>query len=195
MVEVTTLDLVIIGLYLLFMLLVGVWFVKRIKNTDDYYVAGRTLGPVVLAATVCATIIGGSAMMGRAGIAYTTGFMAIATALPYMLGMFIFSGYAGRIQQVGEKYHIESIPSLFEYRFGKPAKCVLAAMVAFAMVGTVAAQVAATATIIKLLWASATRCGLLSPPPSSSSIPPPPDCSAWCTPMWCSFSCSLSLST
>ena len=110
MVEVTTLDLVIIGLYLLFMLLVGVWFVKRIKNTDDYYVAGRTLGPVVLAATVCATIIGGSAMMGRAGIAYTTGFMAIATALPYMLGMFIFSGYAGRIQQVGEKYHIESIP-------------------------------------------------------------------------------------
>lgn len=45
MVEVTTLDLVIIGLYLLFMLLVGVWFVKRIKNTDDYYVAGRTLGP------------------------------------------------------------------------------------------------------------------------------------------------------
>ena len=39
MVEVTTLDLVIIGLYLLFMLLVGVWFVKRIKNTDDYYVA------------------------------------------------------------------------------------------------------------------------------------------------------------
>ena len=48
MVEVTTLDLVIIGLYLLFMLLVGVWFVKRIKNTDDYYVAGRTLGPVVL---------------------------------------------------------------------------------------------------------------------------------------------------
>ena len=101
MVEVTTLDLVIIGLYLLFMLLVGVWFVKRIKNTDDYYVAGRTLGPVVLAATVCATIIGGSAMMGRAGIAYTTGFMAIATALPYMLGMFIFSATPGVFSRWG----------------------------------------------------------------------------------------------
>ena len=149
--ELTVFDLGIIGLYLLVMLLVGVWFVKRIKNTDDYYVAGRTLGPVVLAATVCATIIGGSAMMGRAGIAYTTGFKAIATAVPYMLGMFIFSGFAGRIQKVGEKYNIESIPSLFEFRFGKAAKVVLAAMVAFAMVGTVAAQVTATATIIKLL--------------------------------------------
>lgn len=151
MLDVTTLDLAVIGLYLLFMLLVGVWFVRRVKNTDDYYVAGRTLGPLVLAATVCATIIGGSAMMGRAGIAYTTGFKAIATAVPYLLGMFIFSGYAGRIQQVGEKYNIESIPSLFAYRFGSASKCILSAMVAFAMMGTVAAQVTATATIIKLL--------------------------------------------
>ena len=151
MLHVTTLDLFVIALYLLFMLMVGVWFVRRVKNTDDYYVAGRTLGPMVLAATVCATIIGGSAMMGRAGIAYTTGFKAIATAVPYMLGMFIFSSYAGRIQQVGERYHIESIPGLFDYRFGPAAKCVLSAMVAFAMMGTVAAQVTATATIIKLL--------------------------------------------
>ena len=133
MMEVSTLDLLVIAAYLLFMLGVGVWVVKRINNTDDYYVSGRTLGPVVLAATVCATIIGGSAMMGRAGIAYTTGF-------------------AGRIQRVGERYGIESIPALFEFRFGKAAKCILAAMVAFAMVGTVAAQITATATtIIKLL--------------------------------------------
>lgn len=151
MLDVTTLDLAVIGLYLLFMLLVGVWFVGRVKNADDYYVAGRTLGSMVLAATVCATIIGGSAMMGRAGIAYTTGFKAVATAIPYMIGMFIFSAYAGRIQQVGERYKIESIPELFNYRFGTAPKCVLAAMVAFAMVGTVAAQVTATATIIRLL--------------------------------------------
>lgn len=151
MAEITGLDLFVIALYLFFMLAVGVWFIRRIKNTEDYYVAGRTLGPVVLTATVCATIIGGSAMMGRAGLAYTTGFKAIATALPYMIGMFFFSIYAGRIQQVGEKFHIESIPSLFGYRFGKAAKCILAAMVAFTMMGTVAAQVTATATIIRLV--------------------------------------------
>lgn len=42
MMEVSTLDLLVIAAYLLFMLGVGVWFVKRINNTDDYYVAGRT---------------------------------------------------------------------------------------------------------------------------------------------------------
>ena len=55
-----------------------------------------------------------------------------------MIGMFIFAGYSGRIQRVGEKYGVESIPELFGMRFGKTAKCVLAVMVVFAMVGTVA---------------------------------------------------------
>lgn len=147
----TTLDMVIIVVYMMGMLGIGVWFVRRVKNTRDYYVAGRTLGPFVLTATVCASIIGGSAMMGRAGIAYTTGFKAVMTAVPYLIGMYIFSAIAGRIQDIGEKRNISSIPELFEYRFGKTAKCILAVMIVFTMMGTVAAQVTATATIIKLL--------------------------------------------
>ena len=147
--ELTNLDLVIIVLYMIGMLFVGVWFVKRIKNTGDYYVAGRTLGPFVLTATVCASIIGGSAMMGRAGIAYTTGFKAVMTAIPYLIGMFIFSAIAGRIQEVGFTRNINSIPELFNYRFNSTARCILAFMIVFTMMGTVAAQV--TATVIKML--------------------------------------------
>ena len=147
----TPLDMVIIVVYMLGMLGIGVWFVRRIKNTKDYYVAGRTLGPFVLTATVCASIIGGSAMMGRAGIAYTTGFKAVMTAVPYLIGMYIFSAIAGRIQEIGARRNINSIPELFEYRFGKQAKCILAVMIVFTMMGTVAAQVTATATIIKLV--------------------------------------------
>ena len=149
--ELTNLDLVIIVLYMIGMLFVGVWFVKRIKNTGDYYVAGRTLGPFVLTATVCASIIGGSAMMGRAGIAYTTGFKAVMTAIPYLIGMFIFSAIAGRIQEVGFTRNINSIPELFNYRFNSTARCILAFMIVFTMMGTLAAQVTATATIIKML--------------------------------------------
>ena len=37
-------DLIIIGAYLILMVLVGVYSVKRIKNTGDYYVAGRNTG-------------------------------------------------------------------------------------------------------------------------------------------------------
>ena len=149
--QLSILDLTIIAAYLVTMVAVGFWFVRRIKNTGDYYVAGRSLGPLVMMATVCATIIGGSGLMGRAGVAYSSGFKAVMTAIPYLLGMFIFSGIAGRISDIGIKYDVTSIPDLFQRRFGKTAKIMLAAMVAFTMMGTVASQVTATATIINLL--------------------------------------------
>ncbi len=147
----SSIDLLIIAAYLVLMVLVGVYFSKRINSSEDYYLANHSFGPLVLMATVCATIIGGSGLMGRAGVAYSSGFKAILTAVPYLLGMFIFSGYSGRISDIGTIHHITSIPELFERRFSKTAKLILASMAAFAMMGTVASQVTATATIINML--------------------------------------------
>ncbi|MDL2217221.1 sodium:solute symporter family protein [Christensenellaceae bacterium OttesenSCG-928-M15] len=149
--NVTMLDLIVVALYLIAMLLIGFHFVKRVKNTGDFYVAGRTLGPVVLAATVCATIIGGSAMMGRGGISYTDGMRSVMIAIPYLLGMLVFSALAGRISKVGRDVGIESIPQLIEYRYGKTAKYIIAALIGYTMMATVASQVTATATIINML--------------------------------------------
>ena len=149
--ELHAIDLGIIAAYLIAMVTIGVVMVKRVQNTDDYYLGGRSFGPLVLMATVCATIIGGSGLMGRAGVAYSSGFKAIMTALPYLLGMFIFSGFAGRISDVGTKFGVTSIPDLFEQRFGKTSKVVLGCLIAFTMMGTVASQVTATATIINML--------------------------------------------
>ena len=146
--ELHALDLAIIGAYLIAMVLIGLVVVKKVRSMADYYLGGRSFGPLVLMATVCATIIGGSGLMGRAGVAYSSGFKAIMTALPYLLGMFIFSGLAGRISDVGTKFGVTSIPDLFEQRFGKTAKVVLGCLIAFTMMGTVASQVTATATII-----------------------------------------------
>ena len=63
--EISVWDIAIIAVYLIVMISVGVYFIRRVKNSGDYYVAGRSFGPLVLMATVCATIIGGSGLMGR----------------------------------------------------------------------------------------------------------------------------------
>lgn len=88
--EIHAIDLTIVGVYLVAMVLIGLVVVKKVRSMDDYYLGGCFFGPLVLMATVCATIIGGSGLMGRAGVAYSSGFKAIMTALPYLLGMFIF---------------------------------------------------------------------------------------------------------
>ena len=101
------------------------------------------------------------------------------TALPYLLGMFIFSGLAGRISDVGTKFGVTSIPDLFEQRFGKTAKVVLGCLIAFTMMGTVASQVTATATIINMLGGEiGISYELGAPARYLSSTRPRPACSA-----------------
>lgn len=149
--HVTFLDILIIFAYLLGMLFIGFYFTKSVKTAGDFFVAGRSLGPVVLMATVCASIIGGSALIGRGGYAYNGGMVAIAIALPYMVGMFIFSCFTGRIADLGRKYDLTSIPELMEYRFGKAPKLIAGFMIAYSMAATVGAQISATATVFSVV--------------------------------------------
>ena len=151
MVNVSTIDFIILAVYLVFIMWVGVRSGKKVKNDDDFFTAKKSFGPFVLLATVCATTLGGSAVMGRAGLGYTNGIECLMTALPYAIGMIIFSGLSGKIHDVGSKHNVSSIPGVFEVRFGKQSKIVIAIMIAFAMLGTVASQVTVTATIFKLL--------------------------------------------
>lgn len=45
-------DLIIIAAYLISMVLIGVVVVKKVQSMDDYYLGGRSFGPLVLMATV-----------------------------------------------------------------------------------------------------------------------------------------------
>lgn len=144
-------DIVEIAAYLVVMLLIGIIFSKRANNTENYYNAGRSLGPFILMATVCATMLGGSSVIGRAGLAYTDGISAIAIGLPYPISMLIFSKLSKKIQKVGSgKYKIISIPHLMEIRFGKSTKLLSAIIIALAMAAIVSASVSATASILQL---------------------------------------------
>ena len=61
--QIHTIDLLIIAAYLIAMVLIGLVVVRKVRNMDDYYLGGRSFGPLVLMATVCATIIGGSCLL------------------------------------------------------------------------------------------------------------------------------------
>ncbi|MBO6093212.1 MAG: sodium:solute symporter family protein [Oscillospiraceae bacterium] len=152
MANLSILDLCVILLYILLMFYIGIRSKNKIKNTDDYYLAGRGLGLVILATTVCASIIGGSPLLGRTGVTYRTGMAGMMLAIPYLAGMYIFSLFSGRIHDVGTQYGISSIPDLFAYRFGKGAKLIVAALIAFSMGATVAASVKAFATVITVFF-------------------------------------------
>jgi len=148
---VTLIDFVIIGVYLVFLAWIGVIGSKKVGNISDYFVANRSLGSFFLLATVCASVIGGSALLGKGGYAYTGGMVCIAIGLPYMIGMFIFSAFSGKISKMGQKYGFISMPEMMGYRFGKTVKMIAAILVVYTSIATVGAQVSAMGTIVSAL--------------------------------------------
>ncbi len=150
----TTLDFIVIILYLLAMLVIGFAFTKKVKTAEDFFVGGRSIGFFPMLATVCATIIGGGALIGRGGVIYDQGLVGVWPALPYFVGMLAFSFISHRINHIGVEYNISSIPELMEKRFGKSVKMIFAALIGYTMMATVGSQISATATVIQLVGSS-----------------------------------------
>ena len=82
------LNLLLIGLagYVLAMLGIGAWISRRIANETDYLVAGRALGPVLVAFSVFATWFGAETIIGASGSIYTDG-LAGGNADPFGYGL------------------------------------------------------------------------------------------------------------
>ena len=66
--QITGWDLAIILAYMVMIAAVGILSQRKVKNTKDYYVAGRSLPTFALVATICASVIGGSALIGKGGV-------------------------------------------------------------------------------------------------------------------------------
>ncbi len=141
-------DIILVAIYMGILAFIGIYSSKKIKSKDSYFVAGRQLPTFVLIATVCATVMGGSALIGRGGYAYTGGVVSIAIGLPYMIGMFLFSIFSGRISRMGHKYGFMSMSEVLGYRFGKTVKVISALLVAYTSIATVGSQISATGTIL-----------------------------------------------
>ena len=75
------------------MVALGLWASRRTRSAEDFIVAGRSLPMWVCTATIIATWIGGSSMLGVSGQAYVGGIYAIiADPIGAALGIFLIGG-------------------------------------------------------------------------------------------------------
>ena len=111
--------LLVMVVYLIFMLLVGVWFSRKNENAGDFYLGGRKLGPVVTAMSAEASDMSSWLLMGLPGVAYLSGvadagWTAIGLAVGTYLNWLIV---AKRLRRYSEKNHSITIPEFFANRF------------------------------------------------------------------------------
>lgn len=110
-----TIELTGIVLYVVLMLFMGVWVSRKIKTDDDYFLAGRSLGPVLATFSIFATWFGAETCIGTAGSVYRHGISGLhADPLGYSLCIFIM-GFV--FSKVLWNKKITTIPDLFHRRF------------------------------------------------------------------------------
>jgi solute:Na+ symporter, SSS family len=68
--------LLILIAYALAMILLGAYLSRRVRQSEDFFVAGRGLGAGLLFSTLLAANIGAGYTVGAAGLGYRDGFSA-----------------------------------------------------------------------------------------------------------------------
>ncbi len=136
-------------IYLVVMLIVGIYAAKQADTADDFMVAGRRMPIWICAATLIATWFGGSAMMGSAGAAYEGGFLRIiADPFGGALALFIVGFFFARIFR---RLRLVTFIEFFENRFGITAATIAAVASIASGIGWTAGMLVAFGTVFETL--------------------------------------------
>ena len=106
--------------YMLAVIVIGIIFAKRAnRNSENYFLGGRTLGPWVTAMSAEASDMSGWLLMGLPGVAYWCGIADAAwTAIGLALGTYInWLIVSKRLRRYSEKAHSITLPEFFSNRF------------------------------------------------------------------------------
>ena len=119
----TILILATIVAYLGMMIAIGAKFSKKNKDTSDFYLGGRKLGPFVTAMSAEASDMSSWLLMGLPGVALIAGLAEASwTAIGLAVGTYInWLIVAKRIRLYSSKIDAVTLPEFFSKRFGDNA--------------------------------------------------------------------------
>ena len=107
-------------LYLIIILVVGFLTYRRNKSHKDFFIAGRTLNPWVVAFSERASGESAWLLLGLPGAAYAAGLIEFWTALGCVLGIiFYWFAIAKDLRVESEKYNAFTLPTFLANRFEK----------------------------------------------------------------------------
>lgn len=145
--------LIMILLYMVVTVVIGLIVSNRKKSkvgkqsNEDFLMAGKSLGPIVLAGTLFASNTGGASTIGVATNVYNYGLSAswyvIASGIGFVLVSFIAPYF--------RKTQANTVPEIISKRYGKASHIVTAITSIIALFMATGAQIIATASIINVV--------------------------------------------
>ena len=142
------LELTIIAAYFLGMIVVGVVSRRRARQADDFFVAGRKGSSLFITGSLLATIVGGSATVGMAGLGFTQGLTGAWWLLVGSIGLVILGLFlAKRVRKFG----LYTLPELVGKQYDGRMSLAASVLIVIAWIGIIAGQIIASGKIISVL--------------------------------------------
>ncbi|SEP68773.1 solute:Na+ symporter, SSS family [Virgibacillus subterraneus] len=148
-----------VGAYGVIMIIMGIYYSRKISNSEDFILAGKGLGTIVLTGTLLATWTGsGSISGGETSMAFTYGIIpALLMMIPTLVGIGILYLIAPKIREFG-KYTVSGI---LEEKYGSTARMIASIIIILAFVGIVSYQMTGLGFILNLTTGMSVEVGTI----------------------------------
>ena len=141
-------DLLIFIVYMLLMLGVGYYFLRRNKSPDDYFVGGRTMGSLHVGLSVVATDVGGGFSIGLGGLGFAMGLSGSWMLFTGLIGAWISAALLiPRVAKLMSKVKLFTFPQIFGNFYNKKVALVAGIISAIGYIGFTSSQILAGAKL------------------------------------------------
>lgn len=141
-------DSIIVSVYLLVILIIGVYLGGSIKNVKDFSVGSKKFSTFAIMATLSATFIGGGFSMGNAENVYTFGIASIFVLFGFSLQQFLIAKYV--VPRMSQFKKCISLGDIIECNYGKMAKIFTGVLSTIVCVGILGVQISAIGYVFSL---------------------------------------------
>ena len=143
-------NVLVIVLYLIAMVVIGLWAARRARTAADYRVAGRRLGTGLYTSTMAAVVLGGASTVGGVGLGYQYGISGMWLVVAIAVGLGVLSlFFAARIQSL----KVFTVSQMLQLRYGAKGGATASSFVMLAYTIMIAVtSTAAYAAIFSVLF-------------------------------------------
>jgi len=147
-------------IFMVALAVIGIMISRGVKSSEDWMVAGKSLGKIPMAGTYFATIVSATSIMSYMGYYYLNGWSGWWNAAGTLLTSFLACLYFARKVRKSE---CNTLPELIEKRYSRGYSVVASLLVVLCCTALLANQVTGAIIILQSFsdWSTITCCVIL----------------------------------